>query len=636
MNWRCIPVNKAELSSTEKLLEQIRGRSSSSDAPTLTDTATEASAAGWKERFRSALRLQRSFTVGVDIGYSDVHLVKTALSGMDRHQIVDYRRVPFDPGLDPQHLLFPQFLRNTLNRFIGTTDPVSIWAAISSARLDVRLLRIPKVAHRQIPNAVLWAYKKKTPFKDRERLFDFEVLGEASGGDSPQIEVLAYTMPREDIDAVKSSFLRAGYPLDGVSTYPFLLQNLLRTRWRILGQGHLCALYIGRNWSRIDIFKDGNLMLSRGIRAGMSSMLEAIKGDPRVAPQTAPTPSPEIDFHPSSPPAETDREDAAHRPLALLAALAPGLGPSIGHEAVGDAPAAACDPEDVFEMVKPAIDRLVRQIERTIGHFTINFGDRNIDRLCLSGLICESSRVRSYIAEQLGIALADLNPFENEPRVQAPEAPQARLAYIPALGLASPVEGRTPNFLQSYHDRTRRESRQRYNFFVFALFLLTMLGFLGYNSWQKHDLQSRYRRMTQLEEELTASAPLLNPETVLVLATKAKEATTRLNHYSERYTGMAVIAELARKAPDDIFMTRMAIRLPRDTATPEAKPRRLLSLDGIVRGDRLNLEPALAAFMVQMKTSPLLAEPKIIAKSFEMLDGREVLRFTAELEIPTS
>jgi hypothetical protein len=34
-----------------------------------------------------------------------------------------------------------------------------------------------------------------------------------------------------------------------------------------------------------------------------------------------------------------------------------------------------------------------------------------------------------------------------------------------------------------------------------------------------------------------------------------------------------------------------------------------------------------------LKTSSLFKEPRIIGKSFEMQDGREVLRFTAELEV---
>lgn len=627
-------MKRTELSSTEKLLEQIRGQDAAVNAAPLPEEAAESPATIWRRRFRSALRLRKPLSIGVDIGYSDLRLVKTIPTGVDRYQILDCRRIPFDPGLDPHHLLFPQFLRRALERFIGASDQASIWTAVSSARLDARLLRIPKVAHRQIPNAVLWAYKKKAPFSDKERLFDFEVLGETTEEESPRLEVLAYTVPREDIDAVKASFLRAGYPLDGVSTYPFLLQNLLRTRWKILGQGHLCALYIGRNWSRIDIFSDGNLLLSRGIRAGLSSMADAIKADPRMnAPEAAPQAPRDIDFSSSPPPEEAARETGAISPAAVLTKLAPGLVPSFLPQDTAATPVDDLEPDDVFEMVKPAIDRLVRQVERTIGHFAINFGDRDIDRLCVSGLICESPRVRTYIADQLGITPLDLNPFENESRTSPPETLQEQLAYIPAVGLASPAEKRTPNFLQSHHDRSRRESRQRFNCVVFALFLLTMLGFVGYNSWQQHELQKRFHHLTQLENELAAASPLLNPETVLVLAAKAKEATDRLLRYSQRYTGMAVVAELSRQTPADIRMTRLGIRLPRDAATGDESPGRTLAIGGIVRGDRLTLEPSLAAYMVQLKASPLLAEPKIIDKSFEMLDGREILRFSAELEI---
>ena len=137
-------------------------------------------------------------------------MVKTVPSSGNHYQIIDYRHVPFETGLDPQHLLFPQFLRNTLTRFIGAADNVSIWATVSSARLDTRLLRIPKVARRQIPNAVTWAYKRKTPFNEKDRLFDFEVLGEITETETPQIEVLAYTIPRADIDAIKAAGGMAG------------------------------------------------------------------------------------------------------------------------------------------------------------------------------------------------------------------------------------------------------------------------------------------------------------------------------------------------------------------------------------------------------------------------------------------
>lgn len=624
-------MKKDDISSTEKLLEQIRGNRPSSVSSPRSESPVE-QPSGWRDRFHSILKFKKPIRIGVDIGYTDVRLVKTVESAANRHQILDCRHVPFDPGLDPQNLLFPQFLRNTLASFGGSTDSASIWATISSARLDTRLLRIPKVARRQIPNAVIWAYQKKNPYNDKQRLFDFEVLGETTEGDTPQIEVLAYTIPREDIDSIKTAFARAGHTLDGVSTYPFLLQNLLRTRWKILSQGNLCALYIGRNWSRIDLFKNGTLMLSRGIRAGMSSMLEEIKADPRIASDNGSEAAMEMDFRPIPTASELPHEASDLVPAAILARLAPGVGSGAEDVSLDDL-AGELEPDDVFEIIRPALDRLNRQVERTIGHYAINFEPNEIDRLCVSGSICESERVRNYIAEQLGIPLIDLNPFDSETLADRPDTEQEQLSFIPAVGLASSDDNRTPNFLQTYHDRSKREKRQLFNCVLFGLFLLSMLGFLGYTGWQKHHLLAKHKQTIRLQQELEKFSPLLKPETVLVLAAKAKEATGKLSRHSDKYRGVAVIAELSRLTPADILMTRIAIQLPRGEDTTEEKPRRMLAIGGIIRGERLDLEPTLAAYMVQMKTSPLLTEPRIVDKSFEMLDGREVLRFMAELEI---
>jgi len=624
-------VNKDEISSTERLLAQIRGEHSAASRRRPSEPPAENSPSGW-ERLRSLLSFSKSATIGVDIGYHDIRLIKTVPSGTHRHEVAAYRRIPFDADMDPRSLLFPQFLRNSLAEFAGPPDTVSIWATTSSARLDVRLLRIPKVPRRQVSNAVIWAYKKKNPFNDKQRLFDFEVLGEKPDSDPPQMDVLAYSIPREDVEAIKTAFARAGYPLDGVSTYPFLLQNLLRTRWKILGQGNLCALYIGRNWSRIDFFNDGNLLLSRGIRAGVSSMLDEIKVDPRIVGDHDPEAVPEMDFRPL--PGGSDREQKAtgRMPTVLLARLAPGLSGSaenLGNESAAD----AITPDDVFEMIRPALDRLVRQVERTISHYAIHFEPREIDRLCISGMLCENERVRDYIADQLGIPLVDLNPFENGALTAPPETVPEQLAYIPAVGLASPVDSRISNFLHTHQDRAKRETRQIFNCAVFGLFLLTMIALLGYNSWQKHSLLSRQQEITRLQQELETFVPLLKPETVLVLAAKAKEANTRLNQYTDKYRGMAIIAEISRLTPETIAMSRMTIRLPSQAKGDDQTGRQILLIAGIVQGERLDLEPALAAYMVRMKTSPLFVAPRIIDKSFEMLDGSEVLRFSAELEI---
>jgi hypothetical protein len=38
----------------------------------------------------------------------------------------------------------------------------------------------------------------------------------------------------------------------------------------------LSTLYIDKDWSRIDIFSNGNLVMTRGIRAGINSMIQEL------------------------------------------------------------------------------------------------------------------------------------------------------------------------------------------------------------------------------------------------------------------------------------------------------------------------------------------------------------------------
>ncbi len=93
------------------------------------------------------------------------------------------------------------------------------------------------------------------------------------------------------------------------------------------------------------------------------------------------------------------------------------------------------------------------------------------------------------------------------------------------------------------------------------------------------------------------------------------------------------MAELSRMTPADIRMMQVTIQLPRSTDTAKEQPRQVLAIGGIIQGERRNLEPALATYMVQLKECPFFTMPRIVDKSFEMLGNREVLRFTAELEI---
>jgi hypothetical protein len=56
-------------------------------------------------------------------------------------------------------------------------------------------------------------------------------------------------------------------------------------------------------------------------------------------------------------------------------------------------------------------------------------------------------------------------------------------------------------------------------------------------------------------------------------------------------------------------------------------------LDGIIQGDRLNLESILAGYLMELNNSPLFDQPSLNRSSFEFYENREVLHFTAQLNL---
>ena len=265
-----------EVSSTERLLDLIRNDDELEY--TAASTGPEISFGHrLKNLFNNPVSFRKIITIGVDLGHEDIKLVKISRISSQKYEMLEYERIPLENNIERNSPEFPQFLRTVLTDFCGSSKNVELWCTISSARVETRQIRIPKVNLKQIPNSVYWSYKKISSFDETRNIFDFEILGEIEEAGRQKIDVMAYTAPREEIQELKDTFSKAGYPLKGISIVPFAFQSILRAGLIETDEPNVSSLYIGRDWSRIDIFSEGNLMLSRGIKAGVKTMIEALR-----------------------------------------------------------------------------------------------------------------------------------------------------------------------------------------------------------------------------------------------------------------------------------------------------------------------------------------------------------------------
>ncbi len=624
-----------EVSSTERLLDLIRDDSK----PEFTVDSLDS-----KKSFGHRLKnlainpvpFRKAITIGVDLGHDDIKMVKISRMANQKYEMLEYDRIPFSSDVDRRSPQFPQFLRTVLTDFCRNSKNVEIWCTISSARVETRQIRIPKVNPKQIPNSVYWSYKKISTFDEDKSIFDFEILGEIEEGDRPKIEVMAYTAPRQEVKELKDIFSKAGYALTGISIVPFAFQSILRAGLIETDESNVSSLYIGRDWSRIDIFSEGNLMLSRGIKAGVKTMIEALRT--------------EIEGNlfelsvAKSPTKDSARIRAIKKKLKIELEQAHQLFFGGIHDSaptVLDQRQRLLKEDKIFKMFLPALERLVRQVERTLRHFSLNYDNARVGKIYISSGVNPHQRIVDYIGEELAIPTETLNPFADSANfislAPSPDDLSEQSSYVPAMGMALSSNELTPNFLHTYKDKQKAVRTQWVNRGIFAAFVTVVLLCTGITFWQERQIEEKEYQLMQINQQLEKVTLRVDKNLILKLVDETQANRAQIKQIGEQYFGLAVISEITQLTPPSIQLISISTTLADTPVKQKGKNKKsspkTLVLDGIISGDRLILEPKLAGFLMELKNSPMFDEPKLSKKAFERYKNNDVLRFTARLRL---
>lgn len=625
-----------EISSTEKLLDLIRGKG---------DTATDSTyvaprqptKGGLKNSIIQSFPLKKRIVVGVDIGGEELKMVKVS-QAMDKSlEMLDYSSQPFDSDMSKDSPQFSSFLKSALNDFCGDIKNVEIWSAISSANVTTRYLRIPHVPKKQVANAVYWTFKKEVSFNENKEIFDFEVLGEIAEDGDEKIEVMSYAAPKREISRLKHIFSKSGYPLTGISIVPFALQNLVRSQWIETDGENTCTLFIGSDWSRIAIFSKGNLVLSRDIKAGIKSMIASIseKTDNSLPEKSV----------------VTDDSDGTTGGLILDETTqideeqAQRLFFTITHDSLTLTDVQSglkYKADDIFKMILPALERVIRQVERTIKHFSLNFKDGGVTKIFISGEISGNRRIVDYIGDQLSLNVDTIDLFTSNPflssDISGPDSELERGSFVPAIGMALSNNATTPNFIFTHEEKEKHAKFLLVNRSFIAAFLLLITICVGVSFWQSNILDRKKATLSHLQQQLEQHSPILDQNLIIKMVTKVQRKTDTLDAISKRYLGVAVISEISELTPSNISLFSVTAEFGRPFAFNQEKKEikdqnRMLNIEGVIFGDRMKLETSLADYIVKLKSSPIFDKPVIKKRSFELFEDKEVLKFTVQLDL---
>lgn len=631
------PLN--EITSTEKLLDFIRKKSGSpfeeregsENAPPPLLPQPRKSIANLIP-FRSLASL-KTVTVGIYIGQEYLWMAKTTKGADGMPVLVDKRQVLLPSSLNRRSVAFTTLLRAELDTFCDRQKKQRIWAIMSAAGIEVRHVRIPKVPKKQIENAVLWTVKKETPFDEKENIFDFEVLGEVIDQGIPKFAIMYYMAPRRIVEETKKMFSDAGWPLTGLSIAPFALQNIFRTKWAAGYEGTIASLFIGNDFSRIDIFTDGNLVMTRGIKAGINSMLESLIDGlhGRVPPVTN---------------AAGDVHGDIDRAKKILFSLSPDSPPLEEND-----PGYGLKEEEIWQMVLPAFERLVRQAERTFEHFTVTLGNAKVDKIYVSAAMNVYLPIGSYVGGQLNIESDMFDPLNQRLSERYDDmvifsCDSERIAIVPALGIALSDNTHTPNLLFTYKDKANERTVKRMNGAMFLIFVAIIAVLNGMFAYQLHAKDQKRKTLQQLEQQLSRDKFPVSQEMILKTLSTVRQDAASAKVYSQRYQGLAVISELSQLTPPGIRLLSVKANLgnisdspaaPVKSDAPAAKPKEEMNkgveIEGFVVGDKKTLNNALANYVIKLDTSPLFHQIKVQKTNEEAFRKAVLLRFTVSMSL---
>ena len=526
-------------------------------------------------------------TIGVHFDQECLRLV-----AVKHHRIRGWKNLPYPPGMQPRTPGFADFLKGALGDFDPAIRQARIWMLGCLPSIQIKFFSVPRSRSSRLSRLVYWSYRKEIPFDAEATVFDYGAEGTRLDGTLRTVDVTAYTVLKEDVNAFRELFARAGYRLDGMVIPHFAMRNLFLARW-LDSTRTVLSLYVGEEASAVQIIASGRVVLNRVFIAGMRAILDALR-----------------EVHPEWSPSEA---------LARL------------HTAEGEELSA------LKKTVGQALERLTQQVERSISAYQMGRDPEEIKGIYIMGTLASLPGLLTDMKAQLGAPVWPAEVLASSrlaPGVPSPEAPGDAALLALAVGVALSDTRQTPNLLRTYVCRDRERSFRRSRLFggaaVVACLMLLLIGYGVMAKWR----QIKEREIHLLNERLAQYQPDLNRDAIDRMLNELLERNRQWRSMSEICFPIAVLTRIAEVTPADIRLTAVSITPVDEIVEHGAENARNVKvrLSGMVRGLQETQESRLASYVMLVEDTDLFSEVTVSRESLLKDQGEAVLHFEMQFE----
>ena len=538
--------------------------------------------------------------MGIEIGYSAIYMVRLRKAADGKIHFDECRTFEFAPKLTLEPSSFILVLKTALKQFCGSSKDLTIWAAPKLDRARLHHIKIPRVSPTRLPGAVYWGLQREEPFLEEETVVDFYV--EEGDELNTSLNITSVLVEREDVKDIQQLFSQAGYPLTGIGLPLFALRNLVNLRGDEMQEAPVLVCQLGQRATSVSVLLERRLVFTRSIPLGIQNLAETL------VKELDPTPS---------------QEQACNLVLKL------------GFEEGELSPDEYQQYKNALNLLRPILERTVRQIERTIQYYQSNYDTEPIETIVIGGEIAAKGGLFNFISKQLSVNVIAIDPFD-APELQAntslPAVNADRIAYGPAFGLALEGSQAGINLAHTYKER-QNERKHRKIATAVSIFLIFMTAATGFfYNWQQSQLRSLYAERNNLDRSLGALGPRLT-EAVIMEATEDVRALQKgQKTATKRYEGLALLSEITRLTPENISLLHVSATMGSPIEST-AEDEGMLLLKGVVDGERTSLETSLTIYIARLDQSHLFHAVEVDStKLVESNSGELHLTFTLNVK----
>ncbi len=624
-----------DISSTEQLLDVIRG---TKEMPrTITSRTRTAPVSSPKPRVASGKLDSRKAVVGISYDSAGIWLVAVEPSGRVS-SVVDYAYIDVELPEDVEPKTIVDILRKEGYHQRFSLKKVPVWFLLRSEAVEQWSVTVPKkVEGKEEGKAVFWAAKAKKTFSDTESIFDYYRIDECMEKGVEKLCMGAFTVSRSYVYGIRDGFAAAGISLAGISSFSLCASHLLDMPPKGIEEPPVAVIRVDREWSRIDLFHRHVLAFSRRIKTGVESFALSIQEGYRPPSTSGSVQAGDIEL-------ELNLEEGADTAKGLNFENDSRKGDRLnledawellqGHQGTQGgmeyAESVAVSDEDLMELIEPAVQRLLSQIERTFDHFRVSMKVPALKKIFFVGQIAQFKSVVSYIGTQLDIDVDVLDPFAVSSVTTALPVPSSiveRTAYAAALSGALSNREKTCNFLYNYHSRLYDGKLKKVNSILLSGFLTCALAVAGYFLYNQKVLNAKTVQYQKITKELANYSGDVTGKKTQKLLGEFTQQNLFLKKYTERFVPVGVFAEIAHITPSSVAINNLIYNNKEEGKSGS------IVLDGIVVGEPSMLDSYLSNYMAILDDSVLFSEP-VIQKRSRLKSGRkEKISFVVNISL---